>query len=277
MIEVPIIALRYGPPGAGKTGMIPTWREVMKEEEYAFIFDFDRGLATIRNPVTGFLPKGFTSKTFIDQEQARTAKSTEMRRRPLAFKDAVETMKAVDQGELAPDGYEGPPKVVIVDTITGMEDAAMNLALSIQMSKGESFGMGGGPARQHWGAIMRYGDEFFRILMSGDWHIDATAHEEANKDEVKGGWRIRIGITGQKRPSEFPGMFDELYHHEVDDKGRYVIRTRKTGMHDAKSRLSSDEENEVNILPEHIDISFGQKPRGWGQIVNLVSDYWTPK
>ena len=37
---IQIIALRYGPPGSGKTGMIPTWKYVIEEGEYVFIFEF---------------------------------------------------------------------------------------------------------------------------------------------------------------------------------------------------------------------------------------------
>lgn len=272
---IQIIALRYGPPGSGKTGMIPTWKYVMKEGEYCFIFDFDRGLKTIKNPVTGALPKGFVAKTFVDTERAITADSTHFRRKPTAFKDAVDTIYQLEEGKLAPEGYEGPPAVVVVDTITGLEDAGMNLALTTDKKGG--FGLGGGPGQQHWGASMRYSDEFFRVLMSGNWHIDVTAHEELDKDEVLGSWKGRIICHGRKRPSELPGMFDEMYHHEVDSKGRFVIRTKRTNMFDAKSRLSSDEENGVEILEAVEDISYGVEPRGWGMISKKVNDYWESK
>jgi hypothetical protein len=255
--------------------MIPTWKYVLKEGEWVFIFDFDKGLNTIANPITGELPEGFLGQTFIDQQQSRTAEATHFRRKPVAFKEAVDTIKRLYDGELTPKGYKGPPAVVVVDTITGLEDTCMNLALTTDQKGG--FGLGGGPGQQHWGAQMRYGDEFFRVLMSGEWHIDATAHEEATKDEVMGNWRVRMAITGKKRPSEFPRMFDEMYHHEVDSDGKYMLRTKKTFMYDAKSRLSCDEEAGVEVLDELEDISFGMEPRGWGHILKKVNDYWEAK
>lgn len=274
---IQIIALRYGPPGSGKTAMIPTWLPVIGPDKYVFIFDFDKGLNTIRNPMTGELPKGIASQTFLDVESKRTLDSTHFRRKPIGFKEAVDTIYKLEEGELAPKGFEGPPAVVVVDTITGLEDLTMNLALSIQMAKGESFGLGGGPAQQHWGAAMRYGDEFFRVLMSGEWHIDGLAHEETDKDEVLGGWRTRMAIIGRKRPSEFPAMFDEMYHHEVNSEGQHVLRTRKTARIESKSRLAGDEATATNVLPAEIDISFGKEPRGWADIVIQLEEYWGAK
>jgi len=269
---IQIVGLRFGPSGVGKTSMIPTWKYVMEEGEYCFIFDFDNGLNSIRNPRTKALPKGFVSATFMDKEFSVTADRTHFRRKPNAFREAVETIYALEQGELAPDGYEGQPKVIVVDTITGLEDVAMNLALTTDKKGG--FGLGGGPAQQHWGAQMRYGDEFMRVLMSGEWHVDVTAHEKMEKDQVKGHVMVQLGITGTKRPAAFPGMFDEFYHHEVNKDGRFVLRTKKSNLFDCKSRLSSDQENGVEILDEFEDITFGQEPRGWGTIVKKVNDYW---
>lgn len=283
-MKVQIRALRYGTSGSGKTQMIATFP--LKENQWAFVYDFDDGINTIRNPFTGRLPKGFYAERFIDtaprelsikqwQRQARAMvdakKLLDKMMRATEDKDVAEEIKDI----LEVKEEDMLPTYIAIDTLTGLHDVAGNLALTLD----PKYGLGGSLAQHHYAAQMHYVREFVKLAESGPWHIDITCHEQVKYDEAAGTNRGEILVTGNKTPGLIPGWFDELYHHEISMSGRgnrYMLRTRSSGLFSAKSRLGGD--FHTHIFDELEDVTLdGNAPYGWAKLIQKLETYWEGK
>lgn len=284
MIQTNIHALRYGESGIGKTAMLRTWPLNVEEGEWMAVFDFDGGANTIRNPVTGEFPPGIFVLTFRDTERKSQADPKKLQREARAFSEARQALEEIGMaagremfipnyasGELE-HPWQDFPKVIAVDTLSGLHDAAMNLALTLDPKTG----LAGAPAMHHWGAQMRLVEEFLKMCEANDGHLDVTAHVQAWKDDVLGTSRGTILATGQKTPGLIPAWFDEVYYHtaRTTDKGvKYVLRTRNDGYFVAKSRLGIMS-GEIDItLPD--DVLMGKASVngfGWGRIFEILAE-----
>ncbi len=305
-------ALRYGGPGTGKTAMLASWVlaipkvcPVTGKKPWVLVLDYDDGLNVLRDARTGTLPNGILGLYLRDTTQVEGLGSTRMQRDASSFQQGKDLMTALlrapspsqftDTKEYleACKGWEDSqwvdriqeylptydpteltprPWVVSIDTLTGLHDVAMNLALTLDTQK---TGLGGAPAMHHWGAQMRYVDEFMKLCESPDWHTDITCHEAMEKDEITGAILGTILVTGKKTAGLIPGLFDEMYHHEMDrqeDPPRYTIRTRSSGLYAAKSRLGFNMTTGEALLDEHEDVTRepGQELWGWGYIMDKL-------
>lgn len=283
LIEAQIQNLVYGPSGSGKTAFAMTFPCDPKKGEWGYVFDFDNGLNTTINPVTGRLPYPWAFETFIDSKKTPSLDIKKLQMTGNAFERAVKRLdsllKGLDEDDFAELGLEGDlnphPHVVVLDTLTGLHDITGNTALSLDPKAG----LGGTLARQHYLAQMHYVKTFTKLLEGGPWHQIVTAHEVMDKDEVSGGFFGRIVATGQNTNAIYPGYFDEFYHAEIQKsaKGtRYLMRTEKTGYHDAKTRLGFDMLNGVRIFDEVEDVTIEgkDKPRGWHMLLQKLLKYY---
>jgi len=251
------------------------------------IFDFDGGLNTIRNPVTGKLPSGMFGLTFRDTKRLAQADDKKFQRKAEGFRNArlaleelsmgegrAEFIPHEDKGEL--EKWNEMPTVVVIDTLSGLHDVAMNQALTLDSKTG----LAGAPAMHHWGAQMRLVEEFVKMCEAHEWHLDVTAHVQAWKDDLLGTSRGTILVTGQKTPGLIPGWFDEVYYHTTrsTDKGvSFVIKPKNDGYFTAKSRLGL-------LLPE-IDVSLPdnvllfKEPAnageyGWSRVFQILAEQY---
>jgi len=284
--RVAIRALRYGESGSGKTEMLRTWPLDIEAGEWMAIFDFDDGLNTIRNPMTGNLPPGMFGLTFCDTKQKSQTNQTKFQREAEAFKNARIALEELSMEEgrnefippnlLEEREWQKMPAVVVIDTLTGLHDAAMNQALTLDPKTG----LAGAPAMHHWGAQMRLVQEFVKMCEVHGWHLDVTAHVQAWKDDVIGTSKGTILATGQKAPGLIPGWFDEVYYHtsRSTDKGiRYIIKTKNDGFFVAKSRLGLIL-NEIDMtLPDEVLLfqeSANAGEYGWSEIFHLLAEQY---
>lgn len=283
MIQAQIQNLVYGPSGSGKTAFALTFPCDAKKGEWGFVFDFDHGLNTTINPVTGLLPSPWAFETFIDSKKTPTLDIKKLQISGDSLERSVKRLdsliKGLDKDDLEELGLKGKfnphPHVIVVDTLTGLHDSAGNAALALDPKAG----LGGTLARQHYLAQMHYVKTFTKLCEGGPWHLIVTAHEVMDKDEVTGGFYGRIVATGQNTNAIYPGYFDEVYHAEVQKsaKGtRYLMRTEKTGYHDAKTRLGFDGVRGVRIFDEIEDVTIegAKDPRGWHKLLHKLVEYY---
>jgi hypothetical protein len=286
-MKIRIRVLSYGESGSGKTELIRTWPLNIKEGEWAAVFDFDGGLATLRNPITGQLPEGFFGITFRDSKKRPQQDQNKLQREATAFKNARLSLEELTSGEgrneFIPEeirnenDWNEMPSLLVIDTLTGLHDAAMNMSLTLDPKTG----LAGAPAMHHWGAQMRLVEEFVKMCEAYDWHLHVTAHVQTKHDDVIGTTRGTILATGQKSPGLIPGWFDEVYYHTTrsTDKGiRYVVKTKNDGFFVAKSRLKVIDEAELDVtMPDQV--LKGKEPAntgeyGFGKIFKLLEEQY---
>jgi len=284
-MKIRVRVLSYGESGSGKTELIRTWPLDIEKGEWAAVFDFDGGLATLTNPVTGMLPPGMFGLTFRDSKRKSQTDQNKLQREAQAFKNArlslEELCMSEGRNEFIPEEIRGErewnemPSLVVIDTLTGLHDAAMNQALTLDPKTG----LAGAPAMHHWGAQMRLVEEFVKMCEAYNWHFHVTAHVQAKHDDVIGTTRGTILATGQKSPGLIPGWFDEVYYHTTrsTDKGiNYVIMVKNNGFFVAKSRLKVTMDPEINVtMPD--DVLRGKSPAndgsyGFSQIFKMLEE-----
>ena len=281
-----IRALRYGESGSGKTEMIRTWPLDVEAGEWMAIFDFDGGLNTIRNPITGQLPSGMFGLTFRDTERLVQADEKKFQRRAAGFKNARMALEELSMGEgrvefmsadsLEENDWNSMPTVVVIDTLSGLHDVAMNQALTLDSKTG----LAGAPAMHHWGAQMRLVEEFVKMCEAHEWHLDVTAHVQAWKDDLLGTSRGTILVTGQKTPGLIPGWFDEVYYHTTrsTDKGiSFIVKPKNDGYFTAKSRLGLMQQEVDVTLPD--DVLLFKEPAnageyGWSHVFQILAEQY---
>jgi hypothetical protein len=284
--KVKVRALRYGESGSGKTEMIRTWPLDIEAGEWMAIFDFDGGLNTIRNPISGELPEGMFGLTFRDTKRRVTADPKLMQREASGFKNARNALEELTMGEgvleFIPEEaqkereWNQMPTVVVLDTLTGLHDVAMNQALTLDPKTG----LAGAPAMHHWGAQMRLVEEFVKMCEAHEWHLDVTAHVQAWKDDLLGSTRGTLLVTGQKSPGLIPGWFDEVYYHTISstDVGvNYVIKPKNDGFFVAKSRLGLLVPSINVTLPDDVLLfkePAGSGEYGWGNIFHILAEQY---
>ncbi len=284
-MKILIKILCYGESGSGKTEVIRTWTLDVEKGEWMAIFDFDGGLTTLMNPMTGQLPPGMFGLTFRDSKKRSQADPNKLQREAHAFKNARMALEELSMGEgrneFIPEEIRNErewnemPSVVVVDTLTGLHDAAMNMSLTLDPKTG----LAGAPAMHHWGAQMRLVEEFVRMCEAYDWHLHVTAHVQTKHDDVVGTTRGTILATGQKSPGLIPGWFDEVYYHTTrsTDQGiNYVMMIKNNGFFVAKSRLKVADAAELNVTMPN-EVLRGLKPAndgeyGFSQIFKMLEE-----
>jgi len=95
----------------------------------------------------------------------------------------------------------GPNRVLVVDALTGINNAAMSLTV------------GGKPIKSlvDWGIAMDQVEKLLRQLCEGcKCHFILLAHIERELDQVLGGVKISTGTLGQKLAGKIPPMFSDV-------------------------------------------------------------------
>lgn len=153
----------------------------------------------------------------------------------------VDQRTGVDYGAVDKWGVD---KVLIVDALTGLNQAAMSLVV------------GGKPIKSlvDWGIAMDQIEKLLRML-TGDCkcHFVLLSHVEREIDQVLGGMKLTVGTLGVKLASKIPPMFSD------------VILTKREGTTFLWSTADPSCDLKTRNLPlsEKITPSFGQIVTKW--------------
>jgi len=155
-----------------------------------------------------------------------------------------------------------PYDSVIFDGLTMLGRMCLNWALTLDPKRG----LGGAPARQHYGPQM---DNLAKFVISTIFlpvHVCYTGHVELFEDDQMGAHRLYPKITGKLR-SEVSNWFNETYRaYRTPDKDgvlRYYWQTAGSGSHEFfKSSL-----NQLGrYWTDPIMIDFNKKPVGFADL-----------
>lgn len=95
----------------------------------------------------------------------------------------------------------GPDRVLIVDALTGVNNASMSMKVGAKAIK----------SLVDWGVAMDQVERLIRQLCDGcKCHFVLLAHIERETDQVLGGVKITTGTLGQKLAGKIPPMFSDV-------------------------------------------------------------------
>lgn len=121
-----------------------------------------------------------------------------------------------------------PYDSIIFDGLTMMGRISLNWALTLDSGRG----LGGAPARQHYGPQMDNLAKFVLSTLALPLHIVYTGHIELIQDDSTGASKFYPKITGKLR-TEVANWFNETYHcyriKDDDGKLRYYWQTGGSG------------------------------------------------
>lgn len=190
-----------------------------------YIFDFDNGMEIYREGNWLYDTFPMTAKGWVEFEKAMTV---------------VE--KAVAAGEI---------KTVVLDSLTAMNDTAMERALQIDPKRSAE----GGPIwNVHYQIQKNLMAPRLRRIISYPCNVVITGHWKVSIDSDTGGITsidpLVVGDLSQK----VPGFFDEVYVAQTVGLGenvKYVLRTAPHGLYKARSRLSGIRKLLPSIVPNN--------------------------
>lgn len=200
--------LVYGDSGAGKTTFAATFPK-------PYFFDFDQGIMSAVG----------TPDLLYEDYDRDPAKALATYNK--FIKDAREAQALIKSGEV---------QTVVIDSLTTMADVFMAYILNDARRANTT------PQIQDYqrqqSLIVQTLNQFFGMGA----HVLALGHYTFEKDEVTGTTKAVPLIPGQLK-GKLGMYFDEAYFATVkggnlQKQGEYVLQTRKSGLYDAKSRLT---------------------------------------
>lgn len=235
-----IQVLVYGPSKAGKTWGAYTFPRPV-------VLDFDKGVATARNPE--FVKKyGLNTVVYYEQFEEAKRTPTGVVLQHNAFDDSC---RFFDQW-MKPHGlWKGYKTGVdqfdtwVIDSGTTISQFAQNKAVillgGMKLSKSHEQGVGAGlviPKLQDYGAERSLVEQFVDMVMASGKHVVFICHEKTVTDDNGNVLSIEPLLTG-KSSEAVPLKFDEVYNLRVGRKGPDITRTLLTtsdGIRKAGSR-----------------------------------------
>jgi len=152
--------------------------------------------------------------------------------------------------------------VVIEDSLTSLLHHAMNWSLTLDPKKG----LGGSPAKHHYGPQMFNVEQHIRSMIALPVHYVLTAHAELIEDEEVGGVVFLPKATGKLRTA-IPSWFNECYHaysdKDKDGNRVYFWNTSGTGRWDF---LKSTMNQLGKYWQDPIQINFDDPPVGFQRL-----------
>lgn len=126
------------------------------------------------------------------------------------------------------------PKTIVLDSITTLGKAAMNLILLLAGRPG------GTPQQNDWLPQMNLIEKTIYMLRALPTNVVVVCHEDMVKDEVIGNLQIAPSITG-KLSGRIPNLFSIVLHSETvflkDQKAKNRLRVQATPTFPAGARL----------------------------------------
>jgi len=117
-----------------------------------------------------------------------------------------------------------PPSCVVVDTLTGLGEVAMNRAMLLHPARSSNMGT---PVQFHYMGQQEMLMKYITSLFALPCAVICIAHEEFHKNEQSGAWVWLPLLTGKQR-SSMPKEFTEVYatiQQEEEGGTKYVLLT----------------------------------------------------
>ena len=202
-----ITAVYYGPAGSGKTSMAGT------NESPIWFANFDpAGMDTLRGMENVYF------NNFYDMDAAHPKGMQ-------GFFDFVNTGMHND--------FFTQFKTVVLDPLTGFEEAAMNWVLHKEKKVGET------PSLPNYATVTRLTWRAVKMMLAIECcNVVITCHEKPEKCELTGRVRIYPLIYGRSS-NEIFRLFSEAYHLDGSGSGktRYRAQIKSDKLYTSKSRL----------------------------------------
>lgn len=250
-----IQVLVYGPSKVGKTWGAYTFPRPV-------VFDFDNGIATVRNPA---FVKKYGLKTVVFYEQFKEAKMTPhgvvLQHNALdeACRFFDEWMKPAGKWK----GFEtGRDKfdTWVIDSGTTLSEAAQNKAVIfmglMKLSKSHEQGVQHGlvvPKLQDYGSERSLVEQFVDMVKGSGKHVVLLCHEKIVTNDDGAVLSIEPLFTG-KSSETIPLKFDEVYNLQAKKFGPNMVRTLITeadGLRKVGSRYGVPNGTEWNYESIH--------------------------
>ena len=126
---------------------------------------------------------------------------------------------------------------------------AQDIMYEVMKKAGRS---GGQPFQNDWLPQMTIIENAIREMIALPCDVILIGHDDSDKDEATGKMFISLMITG-KLKRRVPLMFDEVYVAMTKESSKgveYQLLTRKTGLYQARSRLSNAGQIEMYETPD---------------------------
>lgn len=161
-------------------------------------------------------PTTVGTKTLLEKAQRMNAMTWEGMQKQTddpkkkEYDAGVRFLKALNQPTCAECGAQfddvttwGNDKVIVVDSLSGVNQAAMQLVAGGSIAK----------SQPQWGAAMNTEMDFINQLCYDTYaHFVMTAHVEKDVDEINGGQVITINALGRKNAPEIPKNFSDVIY-----------------------------------------------------------------
>lgn len=250
-------ALVYGRSGSGKTFGAGTFPRPL-------FMDFDRGIATLRNPafVAKYGVRDITYEQFVETHTTKGGVVSQHEAFDKAFLFYERMMK----------DHSGDFDTWVIDTATTLSEIALNKALIFmgqsKLSQTHAIAMTQGvvvPKIQDYGAERSLVEQFISMVKNSGKNTVVLCHEKElyEGDTVVG----RVPLLTGKGVEAVCLQFDEVYNLQTVKKGtetRRQVVTEAVGRNMAKSRLgipTGTEWNWESIKSELDKISVAQGPQ----------------
>ena len=219
----------FGPFRSGKTSFVG------QAGEEGLLIDFDRGWASLNSSYVS--DKWSESRTEIEIESFFEGDF----QNPTSYTKAKSFLIRLVNSYRRPS--EGLPKVVIVDSLTGL---AKSITYTVLASSGHQ---GKNPTMPEWGLILNELENFINLLRSLPAITIVTAHEFAQIDD-SGSTRIKVLCPGRKLPNQICGFFDDVFYarikKEAGGKLTYNLTSEATPSIECGTRTSFKEDYNMN-------------------------------
>lgn len=228
-------ALIYGPTGSGKTSVLRTCRLPLHLDS------FDPGGSKVLRGKALLNGKQYEDEMSKGNIIVDSSFENEDSSRPHAFADWDAA-------------YHKRKQMGYFDHIgTYALDSATTWAQDVMYQVIKKAGRVGSPPQQNdWLPQMNILESAIRDMLSLPCDVILVGHDDSDKDEATGKMFISLMITG-KLKRRIPLLFDEVYYagtKETSKGAEYYLLTKRTGLYDARSRLSNNGQLEMYETPD---------------------------
>ena len=228
-------AIIYGGTGSGKTSLLRTCRLPLHVDS------FDPGGTKVLQGEAILNEKRYPDEMARGNIIVDSSFENEDPNKPWAIKawdKAYHRRKAM--------GYFDSLGTYALDSTTTW---AQDIMYEVMKKAGRS---GGQPFQNDWLPQMTIIENAIREMIALPCDVILIGHDDSDKDEATGKMFISLMITG-KLKRRVPLMFDEVYVAMTKESSKgveYQLLTRKTGLYQARSRLSNAGQIEMYETPD---------------------------